>query len=64
MRWKQKVLRHDQRRIIKRFLFLPRTVRGETRWLEFAEIEQRVAKKSDKFLIPYLDWQDEYWVNR
>jgi hypothetical protein len=31
----------DQHRIIRRFLWWPVSIGHETRWLEFAEIEQR-----------------------
>lgn len=41
MKWKYPQL--DDKRVIKRFLFLPKIIHGEGRWLEFATIAQRYS---------------------
>lgn len=46
---------HGDKRIINKFLFLPRTIRNETRWLSFEKIEQKYMNNS---------WQDIAWITR
>lgn len=41
MRWKRKTKpKHRDKRVVRRFLWFPRTFNDETRWLEFANLEQ------------------------
>lgn len=48
---------HGDKRVIKRFLFFPRTINGLTRWLEFAEIRQFYHEYYVKH------WRDEQWTD-
>ena len=57
MRWNTPEKVYTGTRVIKRFLLFPRTINGETRWLEWAEIEQEN--------ILYMDcdhWEDVEWI--
>lgn len=54
MRWNAKRLKEGDERIKQVFLFLPREINGEYRWLETVYIEQ-------KYL--YGDWHDWNWKN-
>jgi hypothetical protein len=57
MRWKKKKAPdYGDRRIISEFLFFPKTLDGETRWLEFAEIIQ-------SYLGAWCRWVDSSWHN-
>lgn len=49
--------RRFDRRIIVRFLFFPRTIGHETRWLEFAKIKQFYHQEY------FYPWVDEEWVD-
>jgi hypothetical protein len=50
----------DGRRIVKRFLWIPKTIYHETRWLEIAIIEQHI--KYDVKGKCY--WLDAEWINK
>ncbi|UUV47066.1 hypothetical protein [Bacillus phage vB_BanS-Thrax5] len=50
-------------RVIKRFLFLPRRIRGEIRWLEVAHIKQQVIKKYTWGLSKEKGWIDIGWAD-
>lgn len=57
MKWKRP--NSYSERIIIRFLFFPRTIQGETRWLEFARIKQY-------YWLPEHGpgwWTDKEWMN-
>lgn len=56
---RRKEPKDDKQRIIKRFLFFPRTIQGETRWLEFAQIGQKYTR----FQSGHGYWRDVAWVN-
>gem|GEM_PF-2520664 len=69
MRWKQKIKKQPVRgseREISLFLLWPRTIDGETRWLERATIIQRygptfeeaVAKRLRRYVVK---WHDQKW---
>lgn len=47
-------------RTIKRFLFFPRTIDGEQRWLEWARIEQQFVV-CDPVLDRMFYWEDVAW---
>ena len=49
-----------KRRVIYRFLFFPRTIRGERRWLEFAYIKQRYSS----FTTGKGWWKDVEWTDK
>ena len=57
----------DKRFIIK-FLWLPMTINGETRWLEFASIQQKAVKRTYVVLegspdssVEYIGYVNTYW---
>lgn len=52
----------DQR-VIRRFLFLPKCIKGEWRWLSFSWIEQAFVK-SVWGLDHMTAWEDRNWVNK
>jgi len=56
MRWKYTI---DQKRIVKRFLLIPRVVDNEKRWLEFVKIEQKLMIVNGKWKWKDIDWIDE-----
>ena len=61
MRIKSKYKSGDTR-VIKKFLFLPKTLNDETRWLEISRIKQQFDYYFD-FIIPWYMWLDETWVD-
>lgn len=67
MRWKVKMLKPvdiNNTRVVRKFLFLPRCINDEWRWLEMATIIQTVQVKYDTFglgAIPYEAWVDYMW---
>ena len=65
MRWKAYVPPNQgDSRVIERFLYLPRTIQGETRWLETAWIDQvyfMVSKPIGKFERMVPGWVDRSW---
>lgn len=65
MRFKDKPFPHKQvdSRIIRRFLFIPLKLGEETRWLEYANIEQVVALESGGDYEFYLRWFDNRFVD-
>jgi len=60
MRWQAPKI--GERRIIKRFLILPRHINGIYRWLEHAKIEQYVVTKYLNGYY-YQDWEDLKWID-
>lgn len=60
MRWVPVYCEIGDVRTINKFLFLPRTINGQSRWLEWARIKQeyRPGSWSDG---PY--WEDIEWVD-
>lgn len=57
MRWKQP---HDEdTRTIHRFLWLPRTISDETRWLEWATIKQMYVVG-----VYRRGWRDMHWMGK
>jgi hypothetical protein len=67
MRWyKHGLPGSGDRRTVRRFLFWPHTIAGQTRWLEWAKIEQKHENYLDKFFgISYYgeQWDDVAWGN-
>ena len=62
MRWKIKPdPKMGDERIIKRFLILPRIVKGECRWLESAQILQIMYPLEGEG--SRLVWEDSMWVD-
>ena len=59
MRWKVEYSERGDARVITRFLFFPKRVRDEVRWLEVAKIRQ-VAKWKG---FPELGWYNDRWEN-
>jgi hypothetical protein len=56
MRWKQPD--YGAKRTITKFLFFPKRIRGETRWLEIATFEQEYLDTRTS-----RDWLDWKWVD-
>ena len=56
MRWKTEYKVLGQLRKIKRFLFFPRVINYEGRWLEYAVIEQK--RDYDE---GFFHWEDNKW---
>jgi hypothetical protein len=44
-------------RVVKRFLFIPKIINRDWRWLEFAKIEQEMT-----FLNKWV-WIDKRWID-
>lgn len=62
MRWKSKQTKVPEikdTRVVSRFLWLPLSLNGETRWLEWAEIIQEYL--NDTCLNPEYYWVDKEW---
>jgi hypothetical protein len=74
MRWKKifkpkETLRLGIERTVTRFLFLPRTINGETRWLELVKIKQRFQKipvSGYELHAPAanIKWVDVEWIKK
>lgn len=62
MRWKQKEkpTLHETR-IIKKFLFFPKCINKEWRWLEKCMYMQKYIKLTSNPFI--CDWVDTLWIN-
>ncbi len=55
----------NQTRNIRLFLLFPRTVSGETRWLEFVEISQRYVTWGGVFGSGGSGkWVDEWFIDK
>lgn len=62
MRWKRKEIvypRDGDKRIISKFLFIPKELNNEFRWLERARIEQVYH-----FPFRYGVWSDVRWIDK
>lgn len=63
MRWEtnpiQKIPKEGDVRIVKKFLFLPLSFDNETRWLEWAYLEQEYVCR--EFLI--YEWKNIRFIN-
>jgi hypothetical protein len=56
---------NDRRTIVTKFLFFPLELQGETRWLEMAEIEYKVVKKTEFILdTTYYKWIPFKFLNK
>lgn len=60
MRWKR--TKPGTERIICRFLWLPKTINFETRWLEYACIKQRYRR--DHYTDWIRTWKSIDWVDQ
>ena len=56
MRWN--TYKHGEIRIINTFLLFPKTINGETRWLEFALIKQQFHNYTCASV-----WDNICWLN-
>lgn len=67
MRWTNEKPVEGTMRVISKFLFFPRTIQGETRWLERAGIRQIRRYHEDDMRDAYSEsfwyWEDERWVD-
>jgi len=80
MRWRVRKThyyfpRDGEERTVVRFLFLPRSIRGETRWLCWAKIKQRYRHQGGKrtgdcdlfgpiYTNTISEWQDVSFVDK
>jgi hypothetical protein len=55
-------LKNGDVRIVEKFLFLPKTINGETRWLEKAKFRQRFEFYYDALYV-WEEWNDMNWVD-
>lgn len=55
----------NETRVIKKFLFFPLTLDGETRWLEVAKIKQKVKQYiwGDVSFSYTYGWVNDSWEN-
>lgn len=56
VKWEKNVTGH--KRVIRRFLLFPTTIEYETRWLEWAFIEQRYSDP-----IYFRRWKNDRWAD-
>jgi hypothetical protein len=66
MKWYDNKPTQGQKRKKTKFLFLPKKLKGETRWLEFATIWQVGTLCSytvDGYLNQRLCWKDVGWAD-
>ncbi len=64
MRWNKP--KPGDTRVVKKFLWLPRTINGETRWLEWGRVGQELKKvmRADFYALYYAhEWVDVRWVD-
>lgn len=61
MRWSNKQYQEGDQRIRKKFLWFPKTLKGQTRWLETARILQRREIAVDMIGGPCPEWVDTNW---
>jgi hypothetical protein len=59
MRWIKKTWERDQLRERTGFLFFPKTINNETRWLEFARWEEKQLNYSGTMPL----WSAERWLD-
>jgi len=59
----KKILPHQYGdiRTIKKFLWLPKTIHNERRWLEFAKIKQQFNFYMDFLYLTCEEWTDLCW---
>lgn len=66
MRWTNEQPVEGTVRVINKFLFFPRTIQGETRWLEKTKIKQIRKYYQDDMRDAYSKsfwyWEDERWM--
>lgn len=55
--------RYGDERIVKKFLWLPKTIGNERRWLEFSKIKQMFEFYMQFGFCTCKEWTDLYWVD-
>ena len=67
MRWNiNKIMKYKsgETRIVKRFLFIPKGIRGQFRWLETATFKQEYVYRNDPTCgASWHEWTDKEWLN-
>lgn len=63
MRWKTGQYDFLDTRIKEHFLFLPKRIGNECRWLERAKYKQRYEYISDGSGLSLLEWVDTEWID-
>lgn len=68
MRWPRQTPKLGSKRTVSKFLWIPREIDGETRWLERARIDQEFKRQSKpvkvdghEILVDYIDWFNVAW---
>lgn len=66
MKWNATKPEMGSRRVVRRFLFLPKVLRGEGRWLEFVYIDQIWTSYEEAtnygFFKTRYGWRDLGWA--
>jgi hypothetical protein len=63
MRWKIIDNRKEgQERIISKYLYIPKRIANERRWLERVSIKQTLHRMFDGFGACWWEWRDTEWV--
>lgn len=63
MRWKKEQYDFLDTRIKEHFLFLPKRIGNEYRWLERAKYEERYEYVSDSSGFSPLKWVGKEWID-
>lgn len=63
MRWGVNKLKNGEVRESNGFLFLPKKINGETRWLEFARWKEMVNFRYDTSGAVRFHWQAFSWID-
>ena len=65
MRWTSKEMPEEgEKRVINIFLFFPRLIGEEWRWLERVQILQVYEKDVDYEGTRFSCWEDKKWINK
>ena len=51
-------------RIIRKLFIFPKTLNGETRFLEYCPVVQILHEYTDAFRDSFYKWTDEFWVEQ
>ena len=63
MKWKTKLYSEGDERIITRFLFLPKRIGEDVRWLEWVKIKQEIVRSWMSPGVPCLADRDVEFID-
>ena len=63
MKWKTKLYASGDERVVTKFLFLPKRIGEDVRWLERVKIRQQSYKGLGDWGLPQLEWEDLEFVD-